>query len=186
MWEWSKSRLKKKPNDNSLQSSFSDLLPSTSLEHKNKDDIPSPKEMYKHLLIEIKNLNLKNIELKECSFHPQTWGEMTKNTSQYQRMRKTFLKLMGYSSLEECKKIGFDDEDLELLKNKKSPENYNVHIKIPLEFGGRLDMDNFCLIKTHPLHDQIHHLIEKQISCGFLQKYKFIYIPWFSGSFYHD
>lgn len=184
MWEWSKSRLKKNKKNKSLQSSFSDLLPTT--QHKDKEEVPSPEEMLNHLLTEIEKLNLKNIELKKSSFCPQTWGEMTKNTSQYQRMRKTFLKLMGYSNQEECKKIGFDDEDIELLKNKKSPENYNVHIKIPLEFGGRLDIDNLCLIKTHPLHDYIHRLIEKQISCGFLQKHKFIYIPWFNGNFYHD
>ncbi len=185
MWEWSKSLLKKNKKRAPLQSSFSDLFPATSPQHK-EETILSPEEMLEYLLIKIKKLNLKNIELRECAFFPQTWGEMTKNTTQYQRMRKTFLKLIGYSHQEECKKIGFDEEDMELLKNKKSPENYNVHIKIPLEFGGKLEISNLSLIITHPLHDNIHSLIEEQISCGFLQKYKFVYIPWFSGSFYYD
>ena len=163
----------------------------TNLAKCTQDDArPLPDKVFKEyrdfLLEEIKKFDLKNIELKECSFYPQTWSDMTRNTAQYQRMRKTFLKLIGYSDQKECKEIGFDEEDIELLKNKKSPENYNTHIKIPLEFGGKLDMENLCLIKTHPLHDQIHRLIEQQISCGFLQRYNFIYIPWFSGKFYHD
>lgn len=185
MWEWSNSR-QKKSKSKTLQNSFSDLLPPTPQHLKDIKDVPSPEKMKKYLLEEIKKFDLKNIELKECSFYPQTWSDMTRNTAQYQRMRKTFLKLIGYSDQKECKEIGFDEEDIELLKNKKSPENYNTHIKIPLEFGGKLDMENLCLIKTHPLHDQIHHLIEVQISCGFLQRYNFIYIPWFSGKFYHD
>lgn len=186
MWEWSHSRQRSNKKGESLQSRFSDLLSPAPQQQKEETTAFSPKKMQQHLLSEIRKNNLKNLKLKECLFCPQTWGEMTKNTAQYQRMRKTFLKFIGYSHQKECQEIGFDDEDIELLKNKKSPENYNTHLKIPLEFGGKLDIENLCLIKTHPLHDQIHHLMELQISCGFLEKYKFIYIPWFEGFFYHD
>lgn len=184
MWEWSKTR-KKNIHEGSLKNRFEDLL-HPSLTPSSDPEIPSPEQMEKILVSEIKKNNLPGLELKKCTYHPQTWNEMTKSSTLYLRMRKTFLKLIGYSAQEECKNIGLDEEDIELLKEKISPENYNTHIKIPLEFGGKLDMDNLCLIKTHPLHDQIHHLIDIQISCGFLQKYKFIYIPWFEGKIYHD
>ncbi len=185
MWEWSKSRKKNIP-ERSLKNRFGDLLSPPPTAAGSDLEIPSPERMKEIILAEIRRENLLNIELKKCTYHPQTWNEMTKSSTQYLRMRKTFLKLIGYSAQEDCRKIGFDEEDIELLKEKISPENYNTHIKIPLEFGGKLDMNNLCLIKTHPLHDQIHHLIDIQISCGFLQKYKFIYIPWFEGKIYHD
>ena len=184
MWEWSKSR-EKNTDQKSLKSHLGNLLFSPETP-SSAPKIPSPEQMKNYLVSEIKKENLSCLELKKCAYHPQTWDEMTNSSKQYLKIRKTFLKLIGYSAQEECKKIGFNKEDIELLKNKISPENYNTHIKIPLEFGGKLDMDNLCLIKTHPLHDQIHHLIEIQICCGFLQKYKFIYIPWFEGKIYHD
>lgn len=185
MWEWSKTERRKKQTK-SLQSSFDKILSSDQdcvLEPE--EDVPSPDKMKEILLSEIEQNKLHGFTLKECKYHPQTWGDMSKNSTQYNRMRKTFLKLIGYSNQEELRQLGFDEEDIELLKNKKSPENYNVHIKIPLDFGGSLDMDNLCFIKSHPLHDQVHHLLEKQICCGFLQKYKFIYIPCFEGNIYH-
>ena len=141
----------------------------------------------KNILIrKMERLNLKNLKLKECTYHPHTWEDMNKDSTEYQRIRKTFLKLIGYSYEEDCRKIGFDDEDIKLLKSKKSPENYNTHIKIPLDFGGDLSFQNLSLVKSHPCHDLIHSLIEMQIGNRFLQKHKIIYIPWFEGMFYHD
>ena len=183
MWEWSKTTTKKKkllPSYNSLSRAVSSSQPDS------KEYAPSPSEMQSFLMTKIRHFGLKNLELKECAYHPQTWDEMSKDAIEYQRIRKSFLKLIGYSYEQECRNIGFDDEDINLLKSKKSPENYNTHLKIPLDFGGGLSFQNLSLVKSHPCHDRIHSLIEMQIGNRFLQKHKIIYIPWFEGMFYHD
>lgn len=188
MWEWSKSLFKTRKGYRSLRDSCKDLLasPPPAPEPLIENTVPSPQQMQEILQQEIATFGLKNLELRECSYHPQTWAEMSKNFAEYQRIRKNFLKLIGYSHRDKCLEIGFDEEDIELLKNKRSPENYNTHIKIPFDFGGKLNFENLCLIKSHPLHDRLHRLIEMQIGCRFLQEHKIIYIPWFEGSFYHD
>lgn len=189
MWEWSKTLFKPRKSYRSLRDSYTDLLNTPVPEPKvsqTDEDTPAPSRMQNILRDKISCCGLRNIELRECTYHPQTWAEMAKDFAEYQRVRKTFLKLMAYSRADECRSLGFDDEDMELLKHKRSPENYNVHIKIPLDFGGRLCFENLCLIKSHPIHDNLHRLIEMQIGNGFLQKYKIIYIPWFEGNVYGD
>lgn len=129
---------------------------------------------------------LNNLTLKECVYDPQTWQEMSSCFTEYQKIRKIFLKLLGYSYASECTKAELTKADIKLLRQSIAPENYNTHIKIPFDFGGGLDFDNLCLIKTHPCHGIIHKLIDLQIENGFLRTYKKIYIPWFEGKIYHD
>ena len=184
MWEWSKTKTN---NNLLLKNKLSENLPSSQNEKSNiSSPISEPEKMLAFLQSEASKMGLKNIEFKKCSYHPQTWADMEKDFKEYQRIRKSFLKLIGYSKTAECKKIGFDSEDIELLKNKKTPENYNTHLKIPTDFGGKINFDNLSLIKSHPCHDQIHKLIDIQLGSGFLQTYKIIYIPWFEGNIYYE
>lgn len=196
MLEWSKPipQSNTETPHNSLREQSADILAPTIVSAPTEsltkitypDKIPSPQHMKDLLFDGIGKFALHDFELKECSYHPQTWAEMYKNYVEYTRLRQNFLRLISQTKAEECRSIGFDDEDMELLQNKQSPENYNTHLKIPFDFGGELNLENICLIKTHPIHDQIHQMIEMQIGCGFLKQHKIIYIPWFAGSFYHE
>lgn len=194
MWEWSKPTTAPQAENSSLFHQYADLLPQPaqplppqtiySIEYP--EEAPDPQQMEDLIHKALVNFGLHHFELRACAYHPKTWADMSKNYIEYKRLRKTFLKFLGYSRSEECLRYGLDEEDLKLLKNQQSPENYNTHIKIPFDFGGTISLDNLCLLKTHPVHDQIHHLIEMQIGCNFLKKHKIIYIPWFDGSFYHE
>ena len=153
MWEWSKSNTTyKKTSNNKLSSEIAE-------HHSLKEN--DSKQMYDFLEQQIVSLGLQNIKLITCKYHPQTWAQLLKNTNNYQRMRKNFLKFLGYSQSELCHQCGLSDEDINLLKKSISPENYNTHIKIPFDFGGELNFDNLCLIKTHPTHDKLHSLIQQ-------------------------
>jgi len=184
MWEWSKSN--PKPTNSSLYDVYSYSNPNS----KSKDEIIykdfSPQQMQEFLQNKLVQLDLKNITLKECSYHPYTWNEMLKKFENYQQIRKKFLKFLGYSNQIECLKIGLNEEDINGLKLGISPENYNTHIKIPFDFGGDLSFENMSLIKTRPHHYKIHYLIEFQIGSCFLQQQKIIYIPYFDGHIYHE
>ncbi len=182
MWDWSKNNLK--PDVSSLYQKYADNN-SFSLEKKNKN-ILSPSDIQNILNQELTKLNLHNIQLRQCNYIPHNWKEMIKYFNTYQNIRKKFLKLLGYTYKEKCLDYGFSDKDIENLKNGICPENHNTHIKIPFDFGGNINFDNLCLIKTHPLHAQIHSLIEFQIGLGFLQQHKIIYIPWIEGYLYDE
>lgn len=203
MWEWSNSLLNKKPQSGakSLLSAYNDLLLQSNNHNGNsiiknidiaseddgkKQNTYSLSEMRSIMENKLQDYNLHNFELKECPYEPQSWQEMNKFFTEFYHIRGLFLKLLGYSQVDECLKMGLNKADIKLLQNSNAPENYNTHIKIPFDFGGTLDFSNLCLVKTHPTHGLIHRLIDLQIESDFLRTHKKIFIPYKEEKFYHD
>jgi len=142
-------------------------------------------EMYEYLLKKLDFYHLSNIDLVKSSYVSEQFKTARSLPGKFQRARRSFLKLLGYHNLIECMEAGIDDYEISLLKRGISPENYNVHLKIPYEFGGDLDFSNLSLVKTFPTHEVIHKLIDLQISSGFLVKHKKIYLPYVKDKIYN-
>lgn len=191
MFEWSKKFFAKKENT-SLVSAYKDVFAKPFLKknppNTEKVSVEKTSEEKLKQLVEdrITKLNLKNITLVEKPYNPQTWQEMQLYFQNYQRNRIVFLKLLGYSHRKELKKLGLKSEDIKLMKEGIAPENYNTHIKIPFDFGGRCNLSNLSLIKSHPAHDYLHSIIDIQIEHGYLKSHKKIFIPYFEGKIYYD
>lgn len=183
MWEWSNSKKSPVTADNtSLLEAYASYLPKTPLTHQEaSQEIPSPQQMEHLLQQQITALDLKDISLKLMDFQPLSWEKKHRFSEEQVRGRKIFLKILGYSHAELCLSSGLVDRDVNLLKQSISPENYCVHIKTPFEFGGQPSLDNMCLIRTHPVHDNIHALLEFQLEKNFLKHYKKLFIPQFEG-----
>lgn len=199
MWEWS-NRLRKpstrKTTAKSLLAAYNDLVLQNSarpaplatpaetemIGRKER----SPELKIRHQLeLRLREHNLR-MELKERPYEPQTWPEMNDCFSDYLKNRALFLKQLGYSYADECRRAGMTNDDIALLRQSIAPENFNTHLKIPFDFGGALDFENFSLVKTHPVHCLIHRLIDWQIENHFLRSYKKIFLPWFEGKIYYD
>lgn len=197
MWEWTNHILKPRRRivSRSLLSTYNDLLSqsasfpkineSFTVSEDNNGTTPSDTDMQNILLSRIRNSGL-NLQLRIHAFCPQTWPEMDNIFAKYVRRRAVFLKFLGYTRSRECRKAGISREDIRILRQGLAPENFNTHIKIPFDFGGGLDFENFSLIPIRPVHNLIHRLIEIQIENGFLRTRKKIFIPWFEGKIYHD
>lgn len=183
MWEWSNSKKSPVTADNtSLLEAYASYLPKTPLTHQEaSQEIPSPQQMEHLLQQQITALGLKDISLKLMGFQPLSWEKKHQFSEEQVRGRKIFLKILGYSHAELCLSSGLVNRDVNLLKQSISPENYCVHIKTPFEFGGQPSLDNMCLIRTHPVHDNIHALLEFQLEKNFLKHYKKLFIPQFEG-----
>lgn len=171
--------------DQNENSHFFDLY-----SYKPQDDIEeiynfTEDEMFKYLTSKLEFYNLKDIELTDATYVSEQFKKARSLPGKFQRARRSFLKLLGYHSLMECMEAGVGDYEIELLKRGISPENYNVHLKIPYEFGGDLDFSNLCLVKTFPTHEAIHKLIDLQISSGFLAKYRKIFLPYVKNKIYN-
>ena len=95
MWEWSKSSLK--PLDRLTLPPKRGSSEKTSPSDNPAENIPSPEQMQTLLKKRLDRLNLKNIVLRQCTYHPHTWDEMSRDFDNLQRIRKSFLKLIGYS-----------------------------------------------------------------------------------------
>lgn len=183
MWEWSNDKKNQISADNtSLLEAYASYLPKTPVTHQEASgELPSPQQMEHLLQQQIIALGLKNISLKLIDFRPLSWEKKHQFSEEQVRGRKIFLKILGYSHTELCLSSGLTDKDIKLLKQSISPENYCVHIKIPFEFGGQPSLDNMCLVKTHPIHDSIHALLEFQLEKDFLKHYKKLFIPYIEG-----
>lgn len=194
MWDWSNQPLQKKTAcHTSLASVYGDInldehsqLP-TSYHPCPHPSIPSDiNELQYQIEPLLKKYNLENMQLLIKDYTPQTWEEMYSIFAEYQRTRSAFLKLIAYTNLKDLIRMGLDEDDISQLKNGITPENYNTHLKIPFDFGGNLNFNNFSFLRTHHTHSNIHRILDMQIANGFLLKYKKIFIPFFDGKFYYD
>lgn len=194
MWEWSKQKIRNisipaHKKDTSLLAAYDDLLPEAA-----PVPVPSPadnetydcRSMKQLLEQKLEEFNLSKFTLVEKNYDPQYWTQMDQYYDEYQHTRTRFLKLLAYSALDECRKAGLNEDDINLLKSGITPENYNTHLKIPFDFGGEVDFGNYCLIRTHPQHINLHKIFELQISGDFLRLQKKLFIPWYDGKVYYD
>lgn len=207
MWEWTNRIIKKKtpekptPDTSSLLTAYNDLIGSGySLYHsrirnmqiaENPNDekisAPEPESVFAAVQQKISEFELPAMtRIVEKEYVPQSWQEMNNSFDRYYKLRGRFFKLLGYSDTDECRHAGLSEQDIDCLRRGFAPENYNIHLKIPADFGGSLNFDNFSLIRTRPHHSCIHRIIDMQIENNFLRVYKKIFLPWFEGKFYYD
>lgn len=183
MWEWSNSKKSFISADKtSLLSAYASYLPKTpATRQEASGEIPSPQQMEILIQRQITACGLKDVSLKLLDFQPLSWEKKHRYSEEQVRGRKIFLKILGYAHAELCLAAGLAESDIDLLKQSISPENYNVHIKTPFEFGGQPSLDNMCLVRTHPVHDNIHALLEFQLEKNFLKHHKKLFIPQIEG-----
>ncbi len=186
MWDWSiKSAGRKIPEKKEQVNSYENGFDLNLYEYASDTNIST--EQIKLDIIKLLHIyKLDNMQLIPQRYAPKTWEEMHLIFNEYQHKRSAFLKMVGYGDSMELEKIGLSPKDIDLLKKGIAPENYNTHLKIPFDFGGNCEFDNFSLIRTHHIHSNIHRVIDYQIANGFLLKEKFIYLPYFEGKFYYD
>ena len=195
MWDWTKNRRQSPSSSTAPRQPTSLLRAYEDLRRRHKpletrwqdgENIPHPEEIQALLQQKIAEYRLKDITLRLRDYTPQTWPEMERSFEEYIKARAVFLKRLAYEETEACLSLGLDNMAIHQLKQGYAPENFNTHLKIPFDFGGSLEPDNFSLVKTHPVHARLHHLFDLQIESGFLKNRYLIYIPWFEGKIYHD
>lgn len=193
MWDWSNQPTQRKtPAHGSLTSVYEEISlnrpspipafyrPNTDIENYGIEEMQS----YLHSLLPKYGLNKMTLILKD--YTSQSWKEMRSAFSDYQRARTTFLKLIAYSEVANLIKLGLNEDEIARLKEGITPENFNTHVKIPFDFGGSFDFNNFSFIRTHHTHSNIHRILDMQIAKGFFLKQQKIFVPYFEGKFYYD
>lgn len=129
-------------------------------------------------------MDLPNMDLVETDFvmlDPKWMGELRKA---FKRTRRDFLKYVGYHHVNELIAAGMDEEAIKTVKKGKAPENFNIHLRVPFEYGGTNNFSNLCLIQTHPYHADIHKFIDMQTLQAPGMKPMKLYIPTPKGKVY--
>lgn len=76
---------------------------------------------------------------------------------------RAFLKLLGESYENDLRSAGVSEEGIFYIKKGNLPENYTIHLKYPLEYGGRVDFNNMVFMQTHPYDDLIRSYVDQQL-----------------------
>lgn len=108
-------------------------------------------------------MNLPNVPLQEIHLKSISAEEVIKMQKGFSRIRKEFIKYVAYNLKKQLVALGLLPFEIEEMQNGKSPENFNVHIKVPFDYGGLLDFDNLIMIPTHPYTDEIYKYIDMQL-----------------------
>ena len=129
--------------------------------------------------------NLPNMVLKEVDFAPLAVNKKNELRRGFKRARRDFLRYIAYYNVSELQDAGIDEKGLRILKKGKVPENCDVHLKVPFEYGGTNDFSNLIFIQTHPFHEDIHKFIDMQTTSQPLGcRLSKLYIPVADGRVY--
>ena len=129
--------------------------------------------------------NLPNMALKEVNYISLTINKKNELRRGFKRARRDFLRYIAYYNVSELKDAGMEERGLQILKKGKVPENFDVHLKVPFEYGGTNDFSNLIFIQTHPFHDDIHKFVDMQTTSQPLGcRLSKLYIPVAEGRVY--
>ena len=126
-------------------------------------------------------MNMDLIEVEYVPLDPNWLSEMQKA---FKRTRRDFLKYVGYHHVNELLAAGMSEEAIKLVKKGKAPENFNIHRRVPFEYGGTNSFSNLVLIQTHPFHTEIHRFIDMQTLTQPNFKPRKLYLPSPKGKVY--
>ena len=127
---------------------------------------------------------LLNMDLIEVEFVPLDQAWLAELRKAFKRTRRDFLKYVGYHHVNELLAAGMSEEAIKLVKKGKAPENFNIHIRVPFDYGGTNSFSNLVLIQTHPFHTEIHRFIDMQTLTQPNFKPRKLYLPAPKGKVY--
>ncbi|MBQ8251102.1 MAG: hypothetical protein IJY92_04230 [Alphaproteobacteria bacterium] len=108
-------------------------------------------------------MNFPGMDLMAVSYFGAMDSNLLERHIQMKRIIRDFVRLLSYNYVMDLRAAGLSEEAIFYMKKGIIPENYVVHLKYPLEYGGSLDFNNMVLIQDKPFHDTIHSYIDKQI-----------------------
>lgn len=115
---------------------------------------------WEHLFNE---MNFPGMDLMAVSYFGSYTYDLMEQHVLLRRVIRDFVRLLSYNYIMDLRSAGISEEGIFYMKKGKLPENYTVHLKYPLEYGGSIDFNNLVLIQDKPFHDMIHAYIDQQI-----------------------
>lgn len=115
---------------------------------------------WEHLFNE---MNFPGMDLMAVSYFGSYTYDLMDQHIQLRRVIRDFVRLLSYNYVMDLRSAGISEEGIFYMKRGKIPENYTIHLKYPLEYGGTIDFKNMVLIQDKPFHDMIHSYIDQQI-----------------------
>ncbi|WP_392564616.1 hypothetical protein RHO13_03935 [Orbus wheelerorum] len=118
----------------------------------------------------------KDIELRKIEYIKRSPEELISLRNNFnQGVRQKFLKNLSEND-NLLKEIGFNDIDIQKIKNGRVPDGWQIHHNLPLDDSGTNDFNNLVLIRNDPYHKVITNY-QNSVSKGMISGDK-IEVDW--------
>ena len=108
-------------------------------------------------------MNFPGMDLMASSYREVPLDPPDVAYKKLQRTTRDFVRFLSYHFANDLRSAGVSEEGIFYMKRGQIPENYTVHMKYPIPYGGAIDFNNLVLIQAHPFHELIHLYLNKQI-----------------------
>lgn len=109
------------------------------------------------------DMNFPGMDLMAVPYYPQQTDDYIAQHKLLNRTIRDFVRYLSYHLANDLRSAGVNEEGLFYMKRGQIPENFTVHLKYPLDYGGTIDFNNMVFIQSRPFHELIHLYINKQI-----------------------
>lgn len=167
---------------------FSDwdrLLETPSSDDFNPDDLLLETQTQDYWENLFQEMNFPGMDLMAIPYFPNTELTASEQYKMFTRLSRDFVRFLSYHFANNLRSAGVTEEGLFYMKRGQIPERFSVHIKYPLNYGGRLEFDNLVFIQNDPFHELIHDYINRQLigPSGILTPAQ-LYVPTPTGKVY--
>lgn len=111
-------------------------------------------------------------------------GERKRCRSAFNGVRSEFLKHIAANCEDALRNLGITDQQLQQIKNGRTPLGFNVHHKLPIHGGGKNEFSNLIFMPIPP-HNELHHKVMDPQVCSMQEgESKKVKIPWSDNMVY--
>lgn len=111
----------------------------------------------------LSEIGLSELPLQEVHLANIDYSEIPDLYLEAASVYSEFLKYIEKHCLDELIRASFKKTDLDMMMNGVCPYNASIVLKIPLEYGGSIELDNMYLIRKNPFEFAINDFFLKQI-----------------------
>lgn len=108
-------------------------------------------------------MNFPGMDLMVVPYYPDEAADFVARQKFLNRTIRDFTRFLSYHHANDLRAAGVTEEGLFYMKHGQIPENFTVHLKYPLDYGGKVDFENLVFIQARPFHELIHLYLNKQI-----------------------
>lgn len=107
-------------------------------------------------------MNFPGMDLMAVSFF-RAVPNLAEQHALFRRLSRDFVRFLSYNYAMDLRAAGVSEEGLFYMKKGQLPENYTVHLKYPIAYGGTMDFSNMVFMQNAPFHEDIHVYLNKQL-----------------------
>lgn len=115
-------------------------------------------EHYKNLIskLGLSEMPIKKVELATVPI-PKNYDK------DFFKVSIQFIKYIANNNITDLMNANISFDEIDIMEKGIIPKNFTVFLKIPVEYGGKLEFSNMFLIKTFPVKEILNTFLRTQI-----------------------